>query len=291
LSGETGSPSDGSITEALGNGLRLRVSPGAFFQTSTEGAELLFGAILDACTASYDGIEGEASGPVFPSLLIDVCCGGGAIGLYIATAARAAARRASATASAVAGTTTATSGGGDGDGACRVVGVELCEAAVADAKHNASLNGLDSGMWYSAHCGKAEEVLQSLLGEAIADAAATAEAPAPASPAPSSTRQLPGQLPGRVCAVVDPPRTGLHPSVCRALRATAAVDRLVFVSCNPRGQAMRHDFVLKGGSLQANARVLCDKRGKGRPFRLVGAAPVDMFPHTPHVELVVVFER
>jgi hypothetical protein len=51
------------------------------------------------------------------------------------------------------------------------------------------------------------------------------------------------------------------------------------------------DYVVRGGSLASHARILCESRGKGAPFRLVAAAPVDMFAHTPHCELVLTFER
>ena len=39
----------------------------------------------------------------------------------------------------------------------------------------------------------------------------------------------------RCVAIVDPPRSGLHPKVIRALRECKAIDRLVYVSCNPTG--------------------------------------------------------
>ena len=52
--------------------------------------------------------------------------------------------------------------------------------------------------------------------------------------------------------------------------------------------------MVKGGTLAANARILCSPKG-GRadapPFRLRAAVPVDLFPHTPHCELVLAFER
>ena len=76
-------------------------------------------------------------------------------------------------------------------------------------------------------------------------------------------------------AVLDPPRTGLSPSVCRALRASSAVGGVVFVSCNPHGHTLRRDFVLRGGNLAANARILC-ARGPTPPFRLCAAVPVDV---------------
>jgi 23S rRNA (uracil1939-C5)-methyltransferase len=73
--------------------------------------------------------------------------------------------------------------------------------------------------------------------------------------------------------VVDPPRAGLSG---KALRRVAGVEasRLVYVSCNPT-------------TLAGNARELCDQLG----YRLERARPVDMFPHTPHVETVALFVR
>jgi hypothetical protein len=95
----------------------------------------------------------------------------------------------------------------------------------------------------------------------------------------------------RITAAPDPPRTGLAPSVCKALRAESAIDRIVFVSCNPHGHTLRHDYVVKGGSLAANTKILCRSGGRSAPFILSRAIPVDLFPHTPHVELCLCFER
>ena len=86
-------------------------------------------------------------------------------------------------------------------------------------------------------------------------------------------------------AVVDPPRGGLHPKVVRALRECKAIDRLVYVSCNPTGT-----FVDDAIKLCLPTR--CGgKWSTGEPFLPLRAAPVDMFPDTKHCELVVVFSR
>lgn len=73
--------------------------------------------------------------------------------------------------------------------------------------------------------------------------------------------------------VVDPPRAGL---VGKALQRVGALGapRLVYVSCNPT-------------TLAGNAAVLCGELG----YRLERARPVDMFPHTPHIETVASFVR
>ncbi len=67
--------------------------------------------------------------------------------------------------------------------------------------------------------------------------------------------------------ITDPPRAGMHPDVVQTiLRAQPA--RIVYVSCNPATQA----------------RDLADLDAR---YRIEAVQPVDMFPHTPHVENVV----
>jgi 23S rRNA (uracil1939-C5)-methyltransferase len=73
--------------------------------------------------------------------------------------------------------------------------------------------------------------------------------------------------------VVDPPRAGL---AGKALRRTGALgaERIVYVSCNPT-------------TLASDVQVLRDELG----YELVRCRPVDMFPHTPHVESVSLLAR
>ena len=72
--------------------------------------------------------------------------------------------------------------------------------------------------------------------------------------------------------VVDPPRAGL---AGKALKRTGELGapRLVYVSCNPT-------------TLASDIKVLRGEYG----YELVRAKPVDMFPHTPHVETVALLE-
>jgi len=72
--------------------------------------------------------------------------------------------------------------------------------------------------------------------------------------------------------VVDPPRGGLHPKVV-ALLLDLAPPRLVYVSCNPATQARDAALLAAGG------------------YRAERLSPVDMFPHTFHVETVAVFVK
>jgi 23S rRNA (uracil1939-C5)-methyltransferase len=79
--------------------------------------------------------------------------------------------------------------------------------------------------------------------------------------------------PGRLAlAVVDPPRSGLTPEAVRHLLALDA-PRIVYVSCNP--EALGRDLAALGAA----------------GYGLRSVRPVDMFPHTPHIETVVRLDR
>ena len=71
--------------------------------------------------------------------------------------------------------------------------------------------------------------------------------------------------------ITDPPRAGMHQDVIQTI-LRAAPKRIVYVSCNPATQA----------------RDLADLDCQ---YRVMAVQPVDMFPHTPHVENVVLLER
>ena len=72
--------------------------------------------------------------------------------------------------------------------------------------------------------------------------------------------------------VADPPRAGFHPKALHAL-ITLQARRVVYVSCNPTTLARDLGELVRGG------------------YRLDWVQPVDMFPHTPHIEAVARLER
>ena len=71
--------------------------------------------------------------------------------------------------------------------------------------------------------------------------------------------------------ILDPPRAGIHPDVAQTILATAP-QRIVYVSCNPATQA--RDLAILDSA-----------------YRVTRIQPVDMFPHTHHVENVVQLMR
>jgi tRNA (uracil-5-)-methyltransferase len=255
-------------------GLRFRVSPAAFFQVNAPATCLLYRLVGDwaAAAAAEDATAdapaasaaaAAAAAAAAPSsagaaqLLLDVCCGTGTIGVSLA------------------------------DRAASVVGVDSSVPAVEDARRNAEANTASSGGKCTFVAGTAEKELPAILAEA-------------------GVASLPA---GAVVAVADPPRAGLHKNVLRALLAAKPLRRLVLVSCNPASLAdnlvdlCRPAWSRKkaggggggsgggkgkrGGAAQQEVEVPAD----AAPFRPVLAAAVDLFPHTPHVEAVVLLER
>lgn len=90
------------------------------------------------------------------------------------------------------------------------------------------------------------------------------------------TEDVLSQLPEVPDAVVlDPPRTGCMESALRALTEAprGSPPRVVYVSCDP-------------ASLARDLRILCEGA-----YDLLEAQPVDMFPHTHHVETVATLQR
>ena len=70
--------------------------------------------------------------------------------------------------------------------------------------------------------------------------------------------------------ILDPPRAGIHPDVAEVI-LSASPSRIVYVSCNPASQA--RDLAILG-----------------EKYRITAVQPVDMFPHTQHVENVCALE-
>ncbi|XP_075220489.1 tRNA (uracil-5-)-methyltransferase homolog A [Lycorma delicatula] len=155
------------------------------------------------------------------STLIDVCCGTGSIGLCLAR------------------------------GCGQVLGLELQEEAVNDAKQNAVENNINNCTFFS---GKAEEILSSVISRASND---------------------------NVVAVVDPPRAGLHQKAVILLRRTSRLNKMVYLACDAK-LALKN-FVDLGRP--------ASKTLSGDPFVPIAAVAVDMFPHTNHCELVLCLQR
>lgn len=84
--------------------------------------------------------------------------------------------------------------------------------------------------------------------------------------------QLPKRVPKPDVIVVDPPRAGMHEDMTNYLPKLGA-KKIIYVSCNPTTQAR-------------DAKIL-----NAYGYRIISSTMVDMFPHTPHIETVMLFSK
>lgn len=127
------------------------------------------------------------------------------------------------------------------DAAKKVVGVEIVDAAVKNAKLNAEINGIDNVSFY---CGDCPQVVSELVADGVrADV-----------------------------VIVDPPRKGCDERTLELINRISP-DRVVYVSCN-------------SSTLARDVKIL---RGYG--FVLRKCCAVDMFPHSMHVETIVLLQN
>lgn len=182
-------------------GLKFRVNAKSFYQTNSLQAYELYKVVRRMAGLDAELPDGNAP------LVYDLYTGTGTIANFVARNAR------------------------------KVVGIEYVEEAIADAKINAGVNGLDNTFFTA---GDMKDVLTE-------DFVACHGAPD--------------------IMIIDPPRAGMHPDVVDVILKTRPAT-IVYVSCNPATQA--RDLAL----LDAE-------------YKVIEVQPVDMFPHTHHVENVV----
>lgn len=123
----------------------------------------------------------------------------------------------------------------------KVIGIEYVPEAIADAKENARMNGIENARFFS---GDIREVVNTEF---------------------LNHHGLPDVI------ITDPPRAGMHADVIRSILEILP-RKIVYVSCNPATQA--RDLSLLSSR-----------------YIVTRVQPVDMFPHTHHVENVVLLER
>lgn len=136
-------------------------------------------------------------------------------------------------------------------GAARVIGVDSVESAIRDARTNARHNGVENVEFVA---GDATDFMCELAKEGVLGA----EVPE-------------GGSTGGLVVLMDPPRAGSTEEFLRAA-VSLSPTRIVYISCNPETQARDVEFL--------------DSIG----YAVVAVQPVDMFPHTDHIECIVALE-
>jgi len=164
----------------------------------------------EQCISLYDQV-GQLAQIKEGDIVYDLYCGVGSIGIYLAEKAE------------------------------KIVGIELVEEAIVDARMNAKINGLENCEYHAA------DIKDIFKPEFIAKA-------------------------GKPDIIItDPPRAGMHPDVVKEL-CHSGCPKIIYVSCNP--QTMAND--LKELSMYYN---------------IESVQPVDMFPHTIHIESIALLTK
>ncbi len=137
----------------------------------------------------------------------------------------------------------------------RVIGVESVEESVKNAQRNAGLNGITNCEFI---CGEVKKVLAkfSAVGARLPSVGQGSAYGGVAD------KEIPNLV------VVDPPRAGLHKHVVKSL-LNMRPPQIIYVSCNP-------------STLARDLKILCEEC-----YKLERVQPIDMFPHTYHIETVV----
>lgn len=159
---------DNKIVEKL-LGLHFEISMKSFFQTNPKCAERLYNKVIDYALEDPSTVEN--------SVVLDLFCGTGTIGQILASKSNNA----------------------------KIIGVDIIESAIADAKENAKRNGIKGLKFYASDVGK-------FLVE------------------------HPKYINNIKTIILDPARSGIAPKTLKKIININA-DRLVYVSCNPATQA------------------------------------------------------
>lgn len=168
---------DKIVEELLG--LNFEISMKSFFQTNPKSAEKLYTKVIDYAFEKKDTIDNK--------VVLDLFCGTGTIGQILAAKS---------------------------DNA-QIVGVDIVEAAIENAKKNAKHNGIEGVKFYAADVGK-------------------------------FLREHP-QYNGKIeTLILDPARAGVAPKTMKKIIDLGA-ERMVYVSCNPATQARDLELLAQSG--------------------------------------------
>lgn len=192
-----------TIVEEL-HGLNFEISMKSFFQTNPKSAEKLYAKVVEYALEKKDTIDNN--------VVLDLFCGTGTIGQIIASKS---------------------------DNA-QIVGVDIVESAIKNAKENAERNGIEGVKFYAADVGKFLREHSEYKGK---------------------LRTI----------ILDPARAGVAPKTMKKIIDLNA-ERMVYVSCNPATQARDIEQLGHSG------------------YDIKKFSLVDQFPHTAHIESVVLLE-
>ena len=194
---------DKIVEELLG--LNFEISMKSFFQTNPKCAEKLYSKVIEYVLEDKTKVDN--------TVIMDLFCGTGTIGQIVASKSKNA----------------------------KIVGVDIVDSAIADAKKNAKRNHIAGLQFYAADVGK------FLVAH------------------PEYKNKI-------KTIILDPARAGIAPKTLQKIIGLNA-DRMIYVSCNPATQARDTEILREAG------------------YEIKKISLVDQFPHTAHIETVVLFEK
>lgn len=193
---------DKIVEELLG--LQFEINMKSFFQTNPQSAEKLYEKVVEYALEKKETVDNN--------IVLDLFCGTGTIGQIVASRSEKA----------------------------QIVGVDIVESAIVDARENAQRNSIEGVTFYAADVGK-------------------------------FLREHP-EYAGKIRTIIlDPARAGIAPKTLKKIIDLNA-ERMVYVSCNPATQARDIEQLAEAG------------------YSIQKFSLVDQFPHTAHVESVVLLE-
>ena len=256
-----GKPTITDIVEIeSGDGVReysFEISADSFYQVNHMQMQKLYGIVRDYCRRAAGELARDAASDASQAAYGEAASdGGGDSAQTVGCDASQAAGRKPVIWDLYCGI--GTIGLSVADLAEQVKGVELAKEAIIDANRNATINGIVNAVYEQ---GKAEELIPKWVqaGE-YAD-----------------------------IAIIDPPRAGCRPELLEAI-AAAEIPYIVYVSCDPATLARDIRLLKEGFACEENAGHVCEA-DSAAVYELVEAAPVDMFPHTSHVETCVLLSH
>lgn len=143
----------------------------------------------------------------------------------------------------------------------KCIGIEICKEAVECADELAVINGLSDKI--TNYLGKCEEILPPLIEK----------------------ERKENQ---KLCLVLDPPRKGCDPKVIDAI-IKSGIEKIVYVSCMP--STLARDVGLLCGSIKYENGKIINAIQENLTYNVKLVRPFDMFPHTKHIETLVVLEK
>ncbi len=186
-------------------GLNFEISMKSFFQTNPKSAAKLYSKVIAYALEQKETIDNN--------IVLDLFCGTGTIGQILASKSEN----------------------------TQIIGVDIVESAIDNAKENALRNNIEGVQFYAADVGKFLVAHPEYAGK---------------------IRTI----------ILDPARAGVAPKTMKKIINLGA-ERMVYVSCNPATQARDTEELSQAG------------------YSIKKISLVDQFPHTSHIETVVLFEK